>query len=85
MSWSAKLAKPLKPRDLAELRTPANARDYMLKLPDAVASWQAWLHADELLLAAAKHPTDDAIAEVTDQLNRALFLTHREDMGAKPR
>ncbi len=85
MSWSVKLAKPLKPRDHAELVTLGNARDCMLKLPDAVASWQAWLHGGELLLAAAKHPTDGAIAEVTDQLNRALFLTYREDMGAKPR
>jgi hypothetical protein len=85
MSWSAKLAKPLKPRDHAELRTPANARDYMLKLPDAVASWQAWLHAGELLLTAAKYPTDEAIAEVTDQIDRALFLPYQEDMGAKPR
>jgi hypothetical protein len=84
MSWSAKLAKPLKPRNHAELRTLGNARDYMLKLPDAVASWQAWLHAGDLLLAAAKHPTDDAIAEVTDQIDRALFLTYREDMTALP-
>lgn len=84
MSWSAKLAKPLKPRDHAELRTLANARDYMLKLPDEIASWQAWLHTAELLLSAAKHPTDAAIAEVTDQVDRALFLTYREDMGAPP-
>jgi hypothetical protein len=40
LSWSAKLAKPLKPRDHAELVTLGNARDYMLKLPDAVASCQ---------------------------------------------
>ena len=74
MSWSVKLAKP---RDHAELVTLGNARDYMLKLPDAVASWQAWLHAGELLLAAAKYPTDKAIAEVTDQIDRALFLTYQ--------
>jgi len=43
LSCSAKLAKPLQPRDHAELRTLADARDYMLKLPDAIATWQAWL------------------------------------------
>ena len=37
------------------------------------------------MLAAAKDPTDDAIAEVTDQIDRALFLTYQEDIGAKPR
>ena len=57
----------------------------MLKLPDAVASWQAWLHAGEFLLTAAKYPTDEAIAGVTDQIDRALFLPYQEDMGAKPR
>ena len=84
MSWAALLAKPLKPRDHAELRTLADARDYILKLPDAIAIWQAWLRAGELLLAAAKYPTDDAIGEATDQLERALFLSYREDITARP-
>jgi hypothetical protein len=56
----------------------------MLKLPDAIAIWQAWLRAGELLLAAAKYPTDDAIGEATDQLERALFLSYREDITARP-
>ena len=34
---------------------------------------------------AAKYPTDEAIAEVTDQIDRALFLTYREDMDAESR
>jgi hypothetical protein len=85
LSWSAKLAKPLKPRDHADLRTLADARDYMLKLPDAIAIWQAWLRAGELLLAAAKYPTDDAISAATDQLDRALFMTYRADLAADRR
>ena len=64
--------------------TLADARDYMLKRPDAIAVWQAWLLAAELLLAAAKYPTDDAIGEATDQLERALFLSYREDITARP-
>ena len=77
MSWSARLAKPLKPRDHAELRTLGNARDYMLKLPDAIASTQVWLRAGDFLLAAAAEPTEAAIDEVTAQLDLALFTTYR--------
>ena len=36
------------------------------------------------MLAAAKYPTDDAIGEATDQLERALFLSYREDITARP-
>jgi hypothetical protein len=68
-----------------ELRTLADARDYILKLPDAIAIWQAWLRAGELLLAAAKYPTDDAISAATDQLDRALFMTYRADLAADRR
>jgi hypothetical protein len=78
----AKLANPLEPRDHAELRTLADARDYMLKLPDAIAIWQAWLRAGELVLAAANYPTDDAIGAATDQLDRELFMTYGADLAA---
>jgi len=77
MSWAALLAKPLKPRGHAELRTLANARDYMLKLPDEIASTQVWLRAGDFLLAAAAEPTEAAIDEVTVQLDLALFTTYR--------
>lgn len=80
MSWPAKLAKPLKPRGHAELRTLADARDYMLKLPDEIASRQVWLRAGDFLLEAAAKPTEDAIAEVTAQLDLALFTTYRLDV-----
>jgi ribosomal protein S30 len=33
----------------------------------------------------ADKPTKAAIAEATDQLDRALFLTYRENMDAEPR
>jgi len=82
MIWDTRLAQPLKPRDHAELLTLADARAYMLALPEAIAQWQAWLRAAELLLAAAEHPTKAAIAAATDQVGRALFLTYREDMAA---
>lgn len=80
MSWFAKLAKPLKPRDHAELVTLGHARDYMLKLPDDIASRQVWLRAGDFLLAAAAQPTGAAIDEVTAQLDLALFTTYRLEL-----
>jgi len=77
LSWSAKLAKPLKPHDRAELRTLADARDYMLKLPDAIASRQVWLRVEDFLLDAAAGPTEGAIGNTTAQLDFALFTTYR--------
>jgi hypothetical protein len=79
MSWSANLAKPLKPRGQPELRTLADARDYMLKLPDAIASTQVWLRVEDFLLAAAAEPTDATIGDATAQLDFALFTTYRLD------
>lgn len=84
MSWDAKLARPLKPINHAPLRTLADARDYMLALPPAIAEWQAWHHAGKLLLAAATIPTKTAISAATDQVGTALFLTYREGLS-KPR
>jgi hypothetical protein len=83
MSWAAKLAKPLKPRDHAELRTLADARDYMLTLPPAIADWQAWQQAGKLLLAAANETTKATIAEATDRVERALFLIYREELSGR--
>jgi hypothetical protein len=77
MSWTTNLAKPLKPRDHAERVTLGHARDYMLKLPDEMASRQVWLRAGDFLLAAAAEPTEAAIDEVTGQLDLALFTTYR--------
>jgi len=83
MSWAALLAKPLKPRDHAELRTLGDVRDYMLPLPPAVAEWQAWQQAGKLLLVAANETTKATIAEATGQVERALFLTFREDLWTR--
>lgn len=82
MSWSAKLAKPLKPREHAELRTLADARAYMLELPRNLASYRAWQRAAELVLAAAESPSSAAIAEATKQLELAMLLTARTEMPA---
>jgi hypothetical protein len=82
MTWTASLARPLKPRDHDPLRTLADARDYMLGLPASVAEYEAWQHAGKLLLAAAENPTRAAIDDATRQIEMALFTTGRQDMPA---
>lgn len=67
MSWKGPLARPLKPRDHAELRTLDDARAYMLGLPDDISARQAWQQAATLLLAAAEDPTKGAIGDATRQ------------------
>jgi hypothetical protein len=81
MSWDTPLARPLKPKDHAELRTLDDARRFMLKLPDDVAAWNAWQHATKLLLEAAKSGSKSAIDEATDQIALALFTTYQQDMS----
>jgi hypothetical protein len=81
MNWTAILARPLKPRYHAALRTLADARSYILELPAPVARYQAWQQAGKLLMAAAEAPNDAAINNATTQLELALFVTGRQDMS----
>jgi hypothetical protein len=80
MTWTARLARPLKPRDHDPLRTLADARDYMLGLPASVAGYEAWQHAGKLVLAAAEAPGRATIEDATRQIELALFTTGRQDM-----
>jgi hypothetical protein len=82
VTWDTPLARPLKPRDHAALETLADARAYVFKLPPAMAGWQAWVRAIELLLAAAANPTKAAIVAATEQLELAMFHSARTDMPA---
>jgi hypothetical protein len=81
MTWTASLARTLQPRDHAALHTLADARAYMLELPEEMAGRQVWQHAGKLLLAAADAPEKAAIAGATKQLDLALFLSFRLDMS----
>jgi hypothetical protein len=65
---SAKLARTIRSKDGAVLRTRGEARDYMANLPERRALYQAWQHAARLLL-------DGADAEsLTTQIEFALML-----------
>jgi hypothetical protein len=81
MSWQTALARPIKPVDHEPLRTLADARGYLLKLPKGTTNQQAWQYAAELLLAAAEDADPATIRTTTDQLERALFLSYRLDLG----
>jgi hypothetical protein len=82
MSWTTPLARPLKPRDHAELRTLDDARTYMLGLPEGIGTRQAWQQAAALLLAAAEHPTKAAIGDATRQVELAMFTSALTDLPA---
>jgi hypothetical protein len=81
MTWSATLARTVKPRDHAALRTLADARSYFLELPAGLARQQSWQQAGKLLLSAAEALNDAAINDATRQLELALFVTGRQDMA----
>lgn len=85
MKWTTPLARPLKPKDHAELRTLRDASDYATALPDDVAQWQVWQQAAKLLMAAAEDPSKAQIDAATDQVKLALFTTYRLDMTDAPR
>lgn len=82
MIWATPLARPLKPRGHAELRTLDDARTYMLELPEGIGGRQVWQQAIKLLLGAAKDPTKAAIADATGQVELAMFTSALTDMPA---
>jgi hypothetical protein len=73
--WSARLARPISVKNGPTLRTPADAREFLLGEPEGIQERQAWQKAAELLLAAAEQGGDVAVA--TKQVELALFLEAR--------
>jgi hypothetical protein len=70
-----KLTRPIPIKDGGTLRTIAEARDYMLALPDHRELRQSWQHAAELMLEQAD------VADVSRQIELALFLDHKLDLA----
>ena len=69
---TAKLARTIRTTDGAEIKTRADARSYMLALPDQRARYQAWQWAAKLMLDG------DADSEaLTAQIEYALTLDGR--------
>jgi hypothetical protein len=73
MHWDAKLSEPIKLRDCRELVTLMDVGNLMLELPELSRVRPSWQHAGELLMEGATSGDWDTIAEMTDQLERALM------------
>ena len=84
MAYSARLPKPLTPKDHKPIRTLAEARAYMLALPDALASQSAWQAAAGQLMEAAETGDPVKIGTFARQLEQALFVSYRQDLDAAP-
>ena len=70
--WDAKLTRPLKVRNGPTLETLADAGRFIGTMPERDQGRQAWIHATEILMAAAER--DGSINEATDAIDAALFL-----------
>jgi hypothetical protein len=80
MAYSARFPKPLHPTDHEPLRTLADARAYILALPEGVAAQSAWQAAARLVMEAAAMPDTVTVGAAARQIERALFVTYRLDL-----
>jgi hypothetical protein len=80
--WSTELAQPMQIRGGKTLTTLADARAYVLSLPESFQRRNQWQHAATLLMAAAEDRTTDAVEAATRQMQLALFLDARLDVAA---
>lgn len=81
MSTSPRLSRPLKPKYHEWLVTLDDAHAYMLALPKDMAEQNAWQQAAALALDARISPSRETIGALTKQIELALFITHRLDLG----
>lgn len=71
MRWRRKFPKPVKVRDGPELRTLAEARAFMLGLPESRTWRNEWQWAAARLLDASK---EGSVDEAREAVRNALFL-----------
>jgi hypothetical protein len=71
VSWKHTLSETLKDKHGSELRTIADARAYVLALPDHLSGRQHWQHAAKLMLVASRG--GDTVA-CTKQITLALLM-----------
>ena len=69
--WSAPLSRQIVTRDGTVLRTLADARDFVLRLPPAYQEYNAWQRAAALLIDAAENGD---VRAATDAVFAALFV-----------
>jgi hypothetical protein len=78
--WSAKLSKPVYPRECAPLYTLADARAYLAELPQHIARAPSWRETSALLMAAAHAGSPAAIALATEALKLAVFREEHAEL-----
>jgi hypothetical protein len=74
---SPSLIRPVTPNDHPPLHTLDDVCAYVVSLPRT----RQWDTAAKLILEARNKPTEAALAELTRQVEIALFLDHRLDPG----
>jgi len=75
--WSTLLSQPIVTHDGRRLVTLADARAFVLALPEANQERTAWQTATKLLIAAAERRGD--VSAATTQVRIALYLQARGD------
>lgn len=81
MSYSRPLSRVLKAKGHAPLVTLADARAYILTIPERESMRPEWQASAAKLLAAADAPTPENVEAVTRQLEVALLLSGRADLS----
>lgn len=82
-NWRRKLTKPLETRDGVKIRTLHEAAQFATALPIQYSSRQHWQHAAKLLMEAAEGK--GSVEAASTQVERALFLDMRLEIGTAPR
>ncbi len=73
---AANLTRPVPTKDRGVLRTVADARDYMLALPEDRESKHHWQHTAKMILDQAD------VADVSRRVELALFYDGKLDLVA---
>ena len=78
--WSAKLNKPVYPRDRAPLYTLADAQAYLAELPRRIARSRSWRYTRACMLRAAEAGSGTAVALATEALKLAVCRQDHADL-----
>jgi hypothetical protein len=76
-NWDRRLAWPVTVRGGGPIATLADARAFILNLPDTTQHRIRWQHAANLLLKAADSESDADIERATLEIERALIVDAR--------
>jgi hypothetical protein len=74
--WTRKLSEPFDLGGRRKLRTLADVREHLMKLPEERQQWRAWQHAAKVLLEAAESG-DVRDVEITLRLGRYALMAEK--------